>query len=222
MSQSEAIIFLAENRKCYQTLNFRSFITLPTQNPEIKFDSIIKFADNTLSPQKSRELVAESDYIIIFLPLVGALEITDYSSSKLLNSGEIGIYYVNEKDELSIQNPYESELINYLEIWIKTCSNMVINPLFIEFDINNEKNKLVALQDSKREVNLFIGKYDGRAEGYLEEINEAFVFVINGVFEVNNCLLEMRSGLSLLNWNSIEFEGLSKENIILILSNKKP
>ena len=89
MSQREAIIFLAENRKCFQTENFRSFITLPPQNSELKFDSIIKFADNTLSPQKSCELVAESNYVIIFLPLVGALEITHSSGSNLLNLGDL-------------------------------------------------------------------------------------------------------------------------------------
>ena len=195
MSQREAIIFLAENRKCFQTENFRSFITLPPQNSELKFDSIIKFADNTLSPQKSCELVAESNYVIIFLPLVGALEITHSSGSKLLNLGEMGYYYVKEKDKIMLQNPYESELVNYLEIWTKTVSNESISPFIIEFDIQNQKNKLVELLDFKQDVQMFIGKYDGRAEGYLEEINDTFVFVINGVFEVNNCLLEMRSGL---------------------------
>ena len=69
----------------------------------------------------------------------------------------------------------------------------------------------------KNHLKVFIGKFGGREEGFLEEITKAFVFVIHGIFEINNCLIESRTGLSLRNINKIVFEGLGAKNIILMI-----
>jgi hypothetical protein len=65
-----------------------------------------------------------------------------------------------------------------------------------------------------------IGKFDGRKEG-THIVTDAgkgiFVFVIEGAFEVQNRLLQLRDGLALWNTASIEFEALSNDAILLLL-----
>jgi redox-sensitive bicupin YhaK (pirin superfamily) len=70
-------------------------------------------------------------------------------------------------------------------------------------------------------AHLFIGQYDGRAEGIFTSWNpnhSAFIFVIEGAFEVQNRLLERRDGLALRNAEMVEFEALSNGAIVLIIA----
>jgi quercetin 2,3-dioxygenase len=218
MALSEAIIFLAEKRDCSQNEEFRSYLSIPNQNYIPYSDYIFKFADNTLSPQKAYQLISEGEYYIIFLPLIGAIEISDSFGNKIVNSGDIGYYFVKDKDKILIQNPYENEFVNYIEIWIKSSSNDFRGAFFSNFKFESNRNNLIEISDYKMNEKIYIGKFDGRNEDFLNEIESAFVFVINGVFEVNNRLLESRSGLLLWNLKRVEFEGLGVENIILIIS----
>ena len=88
---------------------------------------------------------------------------------------------------------------------------------FNEFDLEIHKSSTVEISTSENHLKIFIGKFGGKEEGFLKEITNAFVFVIHGIFEINNCLIESRTGLSLRNINEIEFEGLGAENIILMI-----
>jgi hypothetical protein len=66
----------------------------------------------------------------------------------------------------------------------------------------------------------FIGKLDGRAELTYElsnPNNNAFVFVLEGAFEVQYRLLESKGGLALWNTRQVELEALSDSAIILVL-----
>ena len=215
MEVQEVNIYLAENRQCIQTENFRSFTTFLNQNSEIKLASILKITDNTLSPQKQHKVISEGIFCIIFLPLIGAFEVGSGNKKMLLNSSEICYYFVEENDQILSENPYENELINYIEIWVKTAFKPKETSILKNFDLEFNKNSLIKISNPIGEI--FIGKFDGRTEGYLNNVDNAFVYIINGVFEVNNCLLESRAGLLLKNIEKIEFEGLGVENIILFI-----
>lgn len=218
MMKTEAIIHLAEKRICFQTEFFRSFLTSLNLNSNSNSASTIKFLDNTLSPQKSTNLIFEEDLCIIFLPLVGAIEMICDDGNKILNSGEIAACFVKEKQEILIQNPYENDYVNYLEIRIKSPSISFREPFFSDFNLEFNRNSLIKISFPSIKQNVFIGKFDGRKEGFLDKVEDAFVFVISGVFEVNNRLMEDRDGLLIFNSNEIDFEGLGAENIILIVN----
>lgn len=216
MPDNEVFIHLSENRKCNQTDTFRSLITFPNLASKSPFDSILKFADNTLSAQNSQRIIVDNCVVIVLIPLVGAIEIIVNHTSKIIESGEIVYIFLQKSDAIIIQNPYEEELINYLEIWIKN-EDVVQNSVLVEkFDVINNPNKLVKIS-SYTLANFFIGKYNGRKDDFLTIEKNAFVFVINGVFEVQNRLLEARSGLALCNVEQLDFEGLGRENIILVI-----
>lgn len=219
MLQTEGIIYLAENRACFQTDTFRSYLTLPNPQSTSPFTSLIKFADNTLSAQKTSTLLANDDYVVIFLPLVGAVEVFYQKESKIINSGEVAYLSVKNRDEILIQNPYEAELINYLEIWIKPENQMPYGKYFYEFDLVKNANTLFRVAENQLNEKVFMGKFGGREEGILPINNSAFVFIINGAFEVQNRLLEARTGLLLWNLDELEIEGLAYENIILVINN---
>ncbi|MBP6181188.1 hypothetical protein [Flavobacterium sp.] len=66
----------------------------------------------------------------------------------------------------------------------------------------------------------FIGIYEARKEGFYSVKNNSngvFVFVINGAFEIENRLLESKDGLSLSGINSLEWEALSENELLIVL-----
>jgi quercetin 2,3-dioxygenase len=222
MNQTQGIIYLSELRECFQTETFRSFTTLPNPNyAEPPFNEIVKFSDNTLVSQKSCQLLSDSDYHILLIPLVGAIEIKDAQKrDNFINAGELGVFPVKKGDTLNIQNPYEAALINYLEIWLK-CEKSSDNGLpTYTFNLDNGLNQLIEITRVNQQIRILMGKFGGRMEGELpcQDESKVFVFVINGAFEVQNRLVEARSALALWDVESLDFEGLAPENIILILS----
>lgn len=46
--------------------------------------------------------------------------------------------------------------------------------------------------------------------------SSVFVYILSGVFEVQNRLLHMRDGLSLRNLEEVEFEALAQDSVILL------
>jgi quercetin 2,3-dioxygenase len=218
MLNPEAVIHLSENRKHFQNDTFRRFETNLISLTE---SSILKCSDNTLSAQNSQQILADNFVLIVLLPLVGAIEIKKGETSIIINSGEIAHIYCKKEDEIAINNPYENDLVNYLEIWIDSDKILEDKIVSNDFDLDKNKNCLVEISNIHFSEKIFVGKFDGRKEGKLFVENRAFIFVINGVFECQNRLLESRSALSLWNAEDLEFEGLGRENIILIVSNQR-
>ncbi len=209
--EAEAIIHLSEKRECLNTESFRSYLT--------DYQNDIKISDNTLAPEGSCNFLANEKCTLLFLPLVGAVEITGQSSNRLINAGEIGYYSLNKNENIFIHNPYENELVNYLEIHLKTNNENISEDFSEAFDLTKAPNNLLQIAKKERSCEVFIGKFEGRKEGFLSVNNSEriFVFVINGVFEVQDRLLESRTGLTLWNTPNIEFEALAVDNIILFL-----
>jgi quercetin 2,3-dioxygenase len=219
MPNSEAIIYLSEKRKCFQTDTFRSYETVIYEDSEFQKHSIKKCSDNTLSAQNSQQILADNFVVVVLIPLIGAIEIKTKNETKFINSGEIAYILIKPDEKITVENPYETELVNYLEIWLKSKEFFEEKLFITDFDLEKNRNNLVDISTNEIAEKIFIGKFDGREEEVFSPINnQAFVFAINGVFEVNSRLLDSRTALSLWNVNELEFEGLGRENIILIVS----
>lgn len=224
MTQTEATIFLADQRGCSQSDWFRSyhgfnFGHYQAENRE-PFGSLRVFNDDTLSGEKSLKMQVDENTDVILLPLVGAI---DYSNSLgetgFLEAGQVQIFSAAKGMEYEIENPYSDELINFLQIWIsgqKEQFTPETNQNAFDFQ---EKNCLRPLFSTQ--THGFIGRFDGREEGVYvvrnPEKNGIFVFVIEGAFEVQNRLLHSRDGLSLTHVTEVDFEALSNDAILLIL-----
>lgn len=221
IQQTEGIIFLADKRQHFQTDNFRSFATLP--NPDLseilteKFDDLIKFSDNTLAPQKSCTILPDADYCVVLIPLVGAFEIEE----KIVNSGEFLTLFVKTNEQIIIQNPYETDFINFIEIWIKPSNSHNQGYFFDKFELNDNHNLLNLLNIKGLKNRIFIGKFDGRVEGEIDlkdKGKKAFAINLSGSIEVQERLLFERDAVMIWDCDEVGFESLAYESILLVIT----
>ncbi len=229
-SRTEATIYLADQRGCsqqewhrsYHTFNFGAYYNEHRKS----FSNLQVVNDDTLKGGSTFKHKVDEDTLVVLLPLVGTLE---YENS--FECGRVDVqqcyHFLAPKDsEFKIINPFESELINFLQIWLTIAPGKYRNISGLSnFDIELCKNQLTPIANhlSWENNNLAtIGKYDGRSEGKFQLRNPEkgiFIFVIEGAFEVHNRLLQPRDGLALSNVSEVEFEALSNEAIILIIDN---
>lgn len=224
MPQTEATIFLADQRGCTQSDWFRSyhgfnFGPYQAENRE-PFGSLRVFNDDTLAGEKSLKMQVDENTEVILLPLVGAIEYSNsLGETGFLEAGQVQVFSAAQGMEYEITNPYSDELVNFLQIWISGQKEQFI-PKTTQNAFNfQDKNQLIPLFSTQAQV--FIGKFGGREEGVYTvqhpEKNGVFVFVIEGAFEVQNRLLHPRDGLLLRHVESVEFEALSNDAILFLL-----
>lgn len=225
MKQTTAQIYLADQRSCSQMDWFRSFHTFNFgsyfHENKKPFGALQLLNDDTLAAGKSLKMAVESNIEVIILPLVGGFEYKNNMGQGYVET-EQALYIALETGmTYEIINPYETELINFLQIWIKHegISPFISKNETLSFNFNN-KNQLLSIHHPLSKNAFFIGKYEGRAEDeYIlkNSSNSVFVFIIEGAFEVANRLLEIRDGIALSNIETVEFEALSNDAIILLL-----
>jgi len=231
LSQAEAVIYLSNLRGCTQKEWFRSYHTLnfgsyrhENRNPVGKLRAL---NDDTLKPGSTLTHRLDESTGVLLLPLIGGLH---YKSGLVitgsLDVGEAHVLLLPPASTVEITNPYNSELINFLELWFTIDSASAESGVVgkYEFDLLTAKNTLVKLQTRDgMELpgsRILIGNYGGRKEGTYplqDPAKGVFAFVIEGAFEVQNRLLQARDGLSISNTNEIEFEALSEEGILLLI-----
>lgn len=170
---------------------------------------------------------------VIIIPVVGGLEFDRGVGQGFVQTGQAQYFFLDTGMELTIRNPYETERINFIEIWLTHPSGNFVSACHSsEFDLST-KNILLPLVDLVAGGNVhqsftgFIGKYDGRRDGvYRAETAEdqpqlkgIFVFVLSGAFEVQDILVQTGDGLALSEIGNqlIEFEALSNDAIILLM-----
>ncbi len=222
MTQTEAKIYLSEQRGITQFEWFRSIHTFNFGNyfdeNKAPFTPIRVCNDNTLASGKSMRMQVEKPTEVLILPLVGGIEFkTSTGYHDFLEAGKLQIFSADAEMEYEVLNPYESELINYLEIWIEKES--ISSPKVAQVSIDIEKrNELlpIFIQD---DIFVYFGKFGGREEDIYQlknTSNSIFAFVIEGAFELQNRLLHPRDGLALWNVQEIDFEALSNDAMLLI------
>jgi redox-sensitive bicupin YhaK (pirin superfamily) len=230
---TEAIIYLAKQRGCSQVSWHRSYHTFnfgTYYNEHRKpAGDLLALNDDTLKGGASVKRAVKEDAAILLLPMVGALEYKNGSGAMgTIEAGQSHLLFARKDSDVEISNPYESELINYLEIWFRISpAQRRASEIVYEFSLDQHKNQLIpflSTGDSKEKdrfnVQGLIGKFGGREEGTCaikDPARRLFVFVIEGAFEVQDRLLESRDGLLLWNTEKIEFEALSSDAIILLL-----
>jgi hypothetical protein len=229
MTQAKGKIFLADQRGCSETDWFRSYNTFHfgayRQEHKTPFGPLYVLNDDTLAGGKSLAMELEEDTLVLLLPVVGAISITDpKGNTEYIEAGQCRFYYAESPAILTIRNPLDHDLVNFLQLWIRQpAASAGIPQQKVSFDIETGKNQLIELGPQANgggQYHAYIGKFSGREEtAYRLQHpgNGVFVFVIEGAFEVNYRLLHARDGLALWDTGSIELEALSNEAIILLM-----
>lgn len=224
MTQNEAKIFLSAQRGKTELPWFRSFHSFNFGNfQDANKEHIGKLRvcnDNTLAAGKGMKMEVENPTDVLILPLVGGIEFKNSTGyHDFLEAGSLQILSAEAGMEYEVLNPYESELINYLEIWIEKGNTVSSSTISATIDIEKRNELLQFFSSVHDDAFGYFGKYDGREEGVFQVQkagNCLYVFVIEGAFEVDNKLMEARDGLAIWNANEIEFEALSSDAMLLI------
>jgi quercetin 2,3-dioxygenase len=220
ISQSSGKMFLAAERGHTETGTFRSYNTFNFGNYQSEhkapFGGLYVLNDDTLAGKKGLQLLVEDNSDIIIIPTVGAVTYKDSAgNANRVEAGQIQVQTLLKGTTMEIANPYEEELVNFLQLWIKQPGHANLAPARSSFDLAN-RNQLLPLLTHPA---ISIGKFTGREE-WVYKITQpghgVFVFVLEGAFEVQYRLLEVRDGLALWDIDEIEIEALSNDAIILV------
>jgi quercetin 2,3-dioxygenase len=224
MSTAEATIYLAGRRGCSQTDIYRSDHTLSfetyTREGRGTFGNLQALNDDSLGAGGTRTLTADADSIVWIVPLIGACQYeTTTGVQAAVDPGHTHRLWLPTGTQLRVTNPYEDERINFLHLWFTpepATLALEIQEHIIDLE---QQNRLSPLGDHIT-PDLYIGQYQGRAEGtYIprDAAKGVFAFVIHGAFEIENRLLEPRDGIALWNTLEITFEALSNDAIVLFI-----
>ncbi|GAB2637544.1 pirin family protein [Emticicia sediminis] len=224
MTQNEAKIFLSAQRGKTEWSWFRSFHSFNFgnfQDPNKEHIGKLRvFNDNTLAAGCGMKMQVERPTEVLILPLVGGIEFKNsVGYQDFLEAGKVQVFSADASMEYEVLNPYENELINYLEIWIEKEKTVRPSTISVDIEIEKRNEHLPIFSSVHNDTFGYFGKYDGREEGVFQVKNTGnclYVFVIEGAFEVDNKLMEARDGLAIWNADEIEFEALSNDAMLLI------
>ncbi|WP_375447664.1 pirin [uncultured Fibrella sp.] len=232
-TQVQAQIFLADQRgssetdffRSYHTVNFDSYVAEGRE----PFGALWLLNDDTLRPGASLTMQAEQPVQVVLMPIIGGLEYAVDGATHFLKPGQVGVLSLASGMNYSVINPYPSELINCLQLWL-TMPEIGSFPTVsqINFDLSTPNTLQPFLSNVPGpDPAGFIGRFAGREEGTYPigplaegEVKRMFVFVLQGAFEVANRLLHEKDGLALTYQQEavLEFEALSNEAILIVLS----
>ncbi|WP_421797989.1 hypothetical protein [Haliscomenobacter sp.] len=227
MDKSSATIYLAEQRGITQAdQSFRSWHTFnygDYQNPHREAPGALRaFNEDTLAGGQRMVHQAAEAVDILLLPLVGGITVAvdNGKSQQYVEAGSLLSLHLSAGDKYIVENPFEVDLVSYLHLVIRRTTlktGLALHP----FDLGQHSNRLLKLAEGAKSYQCLIGQFDGRSE-----LNQAldgtfkhsYVFIIDGVFEVQNRLLHARDGLFLSQIQEFDFEALANNSIVLLLN----
>lgn len=229
LPQSQAKMFLAGERGHNQTEFYRSYNTFNfgfyQHEHKAPFSKLYVFNDDTLAAGNSVTMQIEEPTIVVLLPIVGSIEYTDsYTNTGIVSPGEVIILELDSDSKFTLTNPYQNDLINFIQLWIKRDLGSGLNkPQLHNFDLHSQLNHLLpcfTLGLGVGKINGYVAQFAGREEAVFK-LNQpgkaVFAFVIDGAFEFQYRLLHPRDAVAVWHVNEVELEALSNNAIILLL-----
>lgn len=220
--QNIANIYLADQRGLTLSDQYRSWHTFnygQYQHPHREALGALRvFNEETLAGGQQMTYVVQAAQSILLLPLVGGIEVQVAGKLQAVEAGALLELPLSKGEKYQVQNPY-GDLVSYVQIELQVNDSNPEGQLH-GIDLEHHHNALQAILPPQKPYQLSLGKFDGRVdvEHFLTKSEQtAFVFVIDGVFEVQNRLLHARDALFLSLETSLEFEALANEAILLIL-----
>lgn len=205
-----------------ETTTFQRFTVL---SPNIYQDKIREslgqlyfFHDESLAPEQTATYTHTEDLCILLLPIAGSLDYIYKGGNTTINSEQVQIIELNKGETYSVRNPYPNTWINYLHIGLKSHLLTSSNQSFTQEIHLEEPNRLTPIP--LKNISISIGFYNKRFdENYVlhNPDNAVFIYVINGVFDLQGRLLESRDGLILQHESEVEIEALVENSMVVLL-----
>lgn len=152
---------------------------------------------------------------ILIIVLYGELMINDFE--KPISTEQVFTLQSSENNTLFLRNNLQNEKADFL-IFELECETLKNSFSIEDLDIK-ERNTLFKITERIKVPN-FIGLYEGRKEevySLYRQGKSVFGMVINGAFEFQNRLMETRDAIVLTEIETLEFEALSEDALLLFL-----
>lgn len=168
-----------------------------------------------LEETAATDFIAKSDCTVLLMPLYGEIIINNYYES--IAAGESLAVKLAKDEVLKIKNHVLNDQTNVL-LMVMNETSAHVKYIKTEMDFNRKNTLLTVCNPDV--VPAFVGLYDGRQEDTYRLKNkgsEILGFIINGAFEFQNRLLENRDAIVLSEIETLEFEALSENALLLFL-----
>jgi len=223
-------IYLADQRGLLETNYLRRYSTFSFgeyAHPDKQaFGRLYGFNEETLAGAHTLELAVSQASHVLLLPITGALAVGINSApAATIEVGEVRVVTVPAGTTLCLANPYQTELVSCLHIWLlaEVPTAHIAQQVF-PFDLQATENQLaeaVSFGASQHGAfSLSLGQFAGRREAvyHLQRPGtQFFAFVLAGAFEMEGRLLHAQDGLALWNVAAVELEALSNNALVIVL-----
>ncbi|WP_375433806.1 hypothetical protein [uncultured Hymenobacter sp.] len=232
IKQTPGKIFLADQRGLTETSKFRRYSTFSfgTYVHEHKepFGNLYAVNEETLGGGQQLEFTAEQHSCCILIPVTGELIVQTSAGNTTVEVEQIQLLTVPANTTVQLTNPYETELVTFLHLWLKTEHLISVGNEVFGFQLSAVENQLATVisghhTNQALPFAVSVGRFAGRQEVVYRLENEAsfFAFVLAGAFEVEGRLLHEKDGLALWNTEEVELEALSHNAILVVIELKK-
>lgn len=173
---------------------------------------LTQFSEHYLSGESPLEFFSQNDSFLI-LPIEGELSVNTREQTFHIHPQEL--FVLSPDQQIQISNCFPDEFTRFYVIQL---SYDTIHPSVHSF-LPDTRNQLISCYESPQ-LTVSIGIFDGRKDGKINTSshNTTFVTIINGAFEVQNRLMETNDSLLAIDCTHPEFEALSENAVILVLS----
>jgi quercetin 2,3-dioxygenase len=226
MQPNPGKIYLADQRgltetsvlRRYSTFNFEKYYN---EHKE-PFGDLFLCNDESVVGGKITFFLCKEDSLQIFIPITGGIDIVINGKEFALETGQVQVLNMGKGEVLEISNPYQNDIINYIQLGIKTdIFLMPASEMLFNFDFEKQQNQLIeVIANPKLPFRLSAGIFAGREEVIYKMQNpnhQLYTFIVDGAFEIEGRLMHARDGLALWNIEQVELEALSNNAIVVVL-----
>ena len=177
------------------------------------------FMDVVLNENQEMSFKKQASETAFILPIFGELEFKSMGTVENIPVQYLKILPSGIEQLISIGNNFSDSKINFLFICLPLEYSDTQYGMLIEPGIYNQIIEVL----NKAQFKLGVGIFDERTSSEIalnSSSGTTLIYVLNGVFEVEDRLLENRDGLILTNKNSIEFEALLPNSVLLAIELK--
>ncbi|MBN1387491.1 MAG: pirin family protein [Bacteroidales bacterium] len=197
---------------------------------KISFGKLRVLNDDTVAPGKGFGMHAHDNMEIVTIPLSGALEHKDsMGNSGVIKAGEIQVMSAGSGIYHSEFNHSKEEEVSLLQIWV-IPDRRDVGPRYDQFTYDKSKtlnNLYQVISPEKSGEGSWIHQQSWFSLGELDRDmviryslkkkgNGIYLFVIEGMIETCDVILEKRDALGIIEAEGIEIKALDQSNILLI------
>ena len=185
-------------------------------HPTRPFGSLHLFKETTLGAGKIERLVFDEDMQLLILPLVGRVRVQNAKKQNQADIGEVLLTSIESGKPCNIFNDFENSEVHYAMAGFVSSESV---EGLVSFSFTSDKQDTLFEEVSLLGlVKATIGQWKGRSEGDLVPTTpNTFSWVVQGAFEIQNCLLQKSDSLAIFGSEKIEYEALSNDAIIIFL-----